>query len=71
MCIDRTLLRGVTTDLAMVLFNGLGIDGPGGYERCRRLLSEPEDVIEQRNGLENRKKRLLSAQQEIDELSYC
>ncbi|KAH9032594.1 P-loop containing nucleoside triphosphate hydrolase protein [Lactarius pseudohatsudake] len=68
MCIDRTLLRGVTVGLEDALFDGLGINGPGGYERCRKLLSEPGDVVERRSELEKRQQRLLLARKELTEL---
>jgi hypothetical protein len=68
MSIDRTLLRGVTVDLETTLLGGLAIDGSVGYERCRRLLSEPEDIVERRSELEKRRQRLLSAQKEFIEL---
>ena len=68
MSIDQTLLRGVTVDLEEALLEGLRIDGPGGYERCRRLMSEPEDIVERRSELEKRRKRLLSAQKEFIDL---
>ena len=66
MGIDRTLVRGVTHDLERVLYSGLAISGPGGYDRCRLLLSEPEDIVERRSELEKRRQRLLSAREELD-----
>jgi hypothetical protein len=54
MGIDRTLLRGVTVDLGTTLLDGLAINGPAAFERCRRLLSEPEDIVERRSELEKR-----------------
>ena len=68
MCIDRTLLRGVTVDLGTTLLDGLAINGPGGYARCRKLLSEPGDVVERRSELEKRHQRLLLARKELSEL---
>ena len=68
MSIDRTLLQGVTVDLETMLLDGLAINGFVGYERCRRLLSEPEDTVERRRELEKRRQRLLSAQKEFIEL---
>ena len=68
MCIDRTLLLGVTVGLEEALFDGLAINGPGGYERCRKLLSETADVVERRSELEKRRQRLLLAQKELSEL---
>ena len=68
MSIDRTLLRGVTVDLVTTLLDGLAINGPTALERCRRLLSEPEDIVERRSELMKRRQRLLSAQKEFIEL---
>ena len=67
MSIDRALVRGLIPDLETELFRGLSINGPGGYERCRRLLSEPGDVVERRSELEKRRQRLLSARKELIE----
>ena len=68
MGIDRTLVRGMTVDLEGVLFSGLAIHGPGAYERCKMLLSEPEDVVERRSELQKRRQRLLSAKEELIEV---
>ncbi len=68
MCIDRTLLRGVTAGLEAALYDGLAIDGPGGYERCRKLLSEPGDIVERSSELEGRRQRLVLARKELTEL---
>jgi len=68
MSLDRTLLLGVTVDLGTTLLEGLAIQGPAAFERCRRLLSEPEDIVERRSELEKRRQRLLSAQREFVEL---
>ena len=65
MGIDRTLVRGMTQGLEGVLFSGLAINGPGAFERCRMLLSEPEDTVRRRNELERRRQRLLSAREEL------
>jgi dynamin GTPase effector domain-containing protein len=68
MGIDRTLVRGVTRDLKRVILSGLAINGPGGYERCKMLLSEPEEIAERRSEYEKRRNRLLSAKEELIEL---
>jgi hypothetical protein len=68
MGIDRTLVRGVTVGLERVLLSGLGINGERAFERCKMLLSEPEDIVERRNELEKRKQRLLSAKEELIEV---
>jgi hypothetical protein len=67
MSIDRALVRGLSPRLEEVLFRGLSINGPGGYDRCRRLLSESEDIVERRSELEKRRERLLSARKELVE----
>ena len=67
MCIDRTLLRGVTAGLDKTLRTRLAINGPGAYERCKVFLSEPEDIVERRSELENRRQRLLSVRKELIE----
>jgi hypothetical protein len=67
MGIDRTLVRGVRAGLEKALFDGLAISGPGGFEKCRVLLSEPEDIVERRGELQKRRKRLLSAKEELIE----
>jgi hypothetical protein len=68
MCIDRDLLLGVTAGLEEALFDGLGINGPGGYERCKKLLSEAEEVVVRRSELEKRYQRLLLARKELSEV---
>jgi Dynamin GTPase effector domain len=67
MGIDRTLVRGVTRDLEEVLLRGLSVNGPEGYERCKRLLSEPEEIAERRSELEKRRRRLILAKEELIE----
>ena len=68
MGIDRTLVRGVTVGLEGALLSGLAVTGPGGYEKCKMLLSEPEDTAERRSELEKRRQRLLSAKDELLEV---
>ena len=67
MGIDRTLVRGLAVGLEAVLLNGLGINGPRGYEECMILLSESEDLVERRGQLQKRRQRLLSARDELIE----
>jgi len=67
MGIDRTLLWGVTTGLETALLNGLGINGAGGYETCKTLLSESETNVERRSELQKRRQRLLLARDELIE----
>jgi Dynamin GTPase effector domain len=65
MGIDRTMLRGMTVGLEAALLRGLIISGPDGHERCRTLLSEPEDMVERRSELQKRLQRLMSARKEL------
>ncbi|KAI0245062.1 P-loop containing nucleoside triphosphate hydrolase protein [Lactifluus subvellereus] len=65
MGIDRTMLRGMIAGLKEVLLKGLAISGPDGYQRCRTLLSEPEDIVERRSELQKRRQRLMSARKEL------
>jgi hypothetical protein len=65
MSIDRTLLRGIRTDLESALFTGMNINGPEGYERCRLLLSEPPDIVVRRTELQNKRDRLGKAKEEL------
>jgi Dynamin GTPase effector domain len=65
MSIDRTLLRGIKIGLEAALFNGLAISGPEGYERCKSLLNEPEDIGERRTELQKRRERLWKAKEEL------
>lgn len=67
MSIDRALVRGLLLGLEEALHHGLSTGGPGGYERCRRLLSEPGSVSERRSELDKRRQRLLSARKELVE----
>ncbi|KAI0262179.1 P-loop containing nucleoside triphosphate hydrolase protein [Gloeopeniophorella convolvens] len=67
MGIDRTLVRGVTDGLEQALYQGLAIGGSGGSEKCRKLLSEPESIAEQRDELRKRRERLRRAKDEIVE----
>ncbi|KAH9965467.1 P-loop containing nucleoside triphosphate hydrolase protein [Russula dissimulans] len=70
MGIDRTLLRGVTVGLEEALHKGLGVGGPGGFEKCQKLLSEPGDIVERRSELQKRRQRLLLAKEELVEAFF-
>ncbi|KAI9431841.1 hypothetical protein F5148DRAFT_1155063 [Russula earlei] len=65
MTIDRTLLRGLKVGLESALFTGMDISGPGGYERCKLLLSEPEHIVMRRAELQNKRDRLGRAKEEL------
>ena len=65
MGIDRILVRGMVVGLEGVLFSGLAINGPGAYDKCKTLLSEPEDIIERRSELQKRRQR---AKEELIEI---
>ncbi|KAI9452815.1 P-loop containing nucleoside triphosphate hydrolase protein [Russula earlei] len=65
MTIDRSLLRGLKVGLESALFTGMDISGPGGYERCKLLLSEPEHIVMRRAELQNKRDRLGRAKEEL------
>jgi hypothetical protein len=65
MTIDHALLRGVKAGLESVLFNGMEISGPEGYEHCKVLLSEPEHIIMRREELQKRRDRLVNGRKEL------
>ncbi|KAI0295243.1 P-loop containing nucleoside triphosphate hydrolase protein [Russula brevipes] len=65
MTIDRALLRGLTVGLESALLNGMGIKGPGTYEHCKSLLSEPEDIAVRRTELQVTRGRLQVAKEEV------
>jgi len=65
MTIDRALLRGLTLGLESALLNGMGIKGPGTYEHCKSLLSEPEDIAVRRTELQVTRDRLQVAKEEV------
>ncbi|KAI9452814.1 P-loop containing nucleoside triphosphate hydrolase protein [Russula earlei] len=65
MTIDRSLLRGLKVGLESALFTGMDISGPEGHERCKMLLSEPENIVARRMELQNRRDRLGKAKREL------
>jgi Dynamin GTPase effector domain len=65
MTIDHALVRGMKVGLESVLFNGVDISGPGGYERCKVLLGEPEDIIARREEMQKRRERLVNGRREL------
>ena len=65
MAIDRALIWGMMNDLEVALLNGLGINGPEAFNNCKRLLQEPESVMQRRKELQMRRERLSNAQQEL------
>ncbi|KAI0032843.1 P-loop containing nucleoside triphosphate hydrolase protein [Vararia minispora EC-137] len=65
MTIDLVLIKGVTVDLQKILLVGLGVKGPGGFERCHQLLEEPEGVSARRKELVKRRERLARAREEL------
>lgn len=68
MTIDYGLVSGVNVDLVKTLYSGLGVRGAEGFERCRRLLEEPEDVSQRRDQLVKRRERLRRAREELLEV---
>jgi len=65
MTIDYTLVSGVTEGLENALYTGLGASGSESYERCQRLLEEPEDISRRREELVKRRDRLVRARDEM------
>ena len=55
--------KGIETTLR----TRLAVNGPGAYERCKVFLSEPDDIVERRSELQNRRQRLLTVRKEIIE----
>lgn len=70
MVIDQELLRGLDWDrgLNSALTKGLGITGPGSFEKAKEYLQEPPDVKSRREGLLRRRERLLSAKRELQNI---
>ncbi|THH04716.1 hypothetical protein EW146_g10107 [Bondarzewia mesenterica] len=65
MTIDQELVRGLTVGLEALLFNGLRVNGPQGFENCRKLLQEPPAIVKRRSELQKRRERLTLARQEL------
>ncbi len=65
MTLDCALLRGLKVGLESALFNGMHVSGPGGYERCRFLLSEPEEIVARRDALQKKRDRLVKGREEL------
>ncbi|KAF9783799.1 P-loop containing nucleoside triphosphate hydrolase protein [Thelephora terrestris] len=70
MMIDQELLRGLDWDrgLNSALTKGLGVTGPGSFERAKEYLQEPHDVKSRREGLLRKRERLLSAQRQLQSI---
>jgi hypothetical protein len=70
MAIDHELILGLGQDRGLEndLLKGLGVTGPGGYERCREFLHEQPHLIVRRKDLQNRRERLESAKKELLDL---
>lgn len=68
MTIDYGLVSGVNVGLVKSLYSGLGVRGPEGFERCRQLLEEPEDMSQRRDQLVKRRERLRRAREELLEV---
>ena len=70
MVIDQELLRRLDWDrgLNSALTKGLGITGPGSFEKAKEYLQEPPDVKSRREGLLRRRERLLSAKRELQNI---
>jgi hypothetical protein len=70
MMIDQELLRGLDWDrgLNSELTKGLGITGPGSFERAMGYLQEPPDVKSHRESLLRKRERLLLAKRELQSI---
>ena len=71
MAIDHELILGLDRDRALEddLLKGLGVTGPGGFERCKEFLQEHPHIVARRKALQNRRERLESAKKELLEIS--
>lgn len=67
MMIDQELLRGLDWDrgLHSALTKGLGITGPGSFDKAKEYLQEPPDVKNRRESLLKRRERLQSAKRAL------
>lgn len=65
MTIDHALCCGLKVNLEAVLFKGVDISGSGGYDHCKELLSEPEDIVARRDELQKRRSRLVNGRDEL------
>lgn len=70
MMIDQELLRGLDWDrgLNSALMKGLGITGPGSFEKAKEYLQEPLDVRTKRESLSGKRDRLLAARSELQSI---
>ena len=70
MMIDQELLRGVDWDrgLYSALTKGLGITGPGSFEKAKAYLQEPPNIRSRRESLLRKHERLLSAKRELQSI---
>ena len=70
MMIDQELLRGLDWDrgLHSTLTKGLGLTGPGSFEKAKGYLQEPPDIRSRREGLLRRRERLISAKRELQSI---
>lgn len=67
MMIDQELLRGLDWErgLHSALTKGLGVTGPGSFEKAMEYLQEPPDVRNRRESLLRKRERLLSAKRAL------
>jgi len=70
MVIDEELLRGLDWDrgLNSALTKGLGITGPGSFEKAKLYLQEPSDIKSRRESLLRKRERLQSAKRELQSI---
>lgn len=60
------LVRGVCRDLAPALRRSFKFSEPNLVERCRDFLQEPPDVKRDREFLEQKRRRLARAEDELN-----
>jgi len=67
MMIDQELLRGLDWDrgLHSALTKGLGVTGPGSFNKAQGYLEEPPDIKSRREILLKKRERLQSAKREL------
>jgi len=67
MMIDQELLRGLDWDrgLHSALTKGLGVTGPGSFNKAQEYLEEPPDIKSRRESLLKKRERLQSAKREL------
>ena len=68
--VDTELVQGVCRDLATTLRSGFRFNDPSAAERCSDFLRESLEVRERREYLNQRKRRLALAKEELIEFGF-